>query len=87
MVKIGVAYGVSVIYDRKDSNLDIVKRGVESEGPTLFEVQLDPEQESEPRLRSRIDSDGKILTPSLEDMYPFLPPDELACNMLAEEDK
>jgi acetolactate synthase-1/2/3 large subunit len=87
MVKIGVAYGIPSFTIEKISDLDIVKRELESEGPTLFEVQLDPEQEFEPRLRSRIDSDGMILTPSLEDMYPFLPPDELSCNMLAEEDK
>ncbi len=35
-------------------------------------------QEFEPRLRSRILPDGKILTPNLEDMYPFLSPEELA---------
>jgi hypothetical protein len=31
--------------------------------------------------------DGKILTPNLEDMYPFLTAEELASNMLVEERK
>ena len=44
-------------------------------------------QEFEPRLRSRILPDGMIQTPNLEDMYPFLSPEELAENMLASEPK
>ena len=36
------------------------------------------EQEFEPRPKSKQLPDGKIVTPPLEDMYPFLDPDELA---------
>jgi acetolactate synthase-1/2/3 large subunit len=50
-------------------------------------VQFDVSQEFEPRLRSRIGEDGKIQTPNLEDMYPFLPPEELAENMLVRGKK
>jgi hypothetical protein len=28
--------------------------------------------------------DGKIVTPPLEDMYPFLDPDELASNIIKD---
>jgi acetolactate synthase-1/2/3 large subunit len=44
-------------------------------------------QEFEPRLRSRILPDGKIQTPNLEDMSPFLSPEELASNMLVSDKK
>ena len=71
----------------KVADLDIVRRELKSTGPTLFDVQLDPEQGFEPRLRSRILPDGKILTPNLEDMYPFLSPEELSSNMLIKDGK
>jgi len=87
MAKIGEAYGIPSYSIEKVADLDIVKRELESQGPVLFDVRVDPEQEFEPRLRSRIGEDGKILTPNLEDMYPFLSADELASNMLVTKDK
>lgn len=45
-------------------------------GPGLCVVPLDREQEFEPRLKSRM-VDGVIRTPELDDMYPFLPPEQL----------
>jgi acetolactate synthase I/II/III large subunit len=85
MARVGAAYGIPSFTIEKIADLEIVQRELESFGPTLFNVRLDPAQEFEPRLRSRILPDGKILTPNLEDMYPFLPPEELESNMLAED--
>jgi acetolactate synthase-1/2/3 large subunit len=87
MKRIGEAYGIPSFSITNIADLDIVRRELETDGPTLFDVALDPSQEFEPRLRSRILPDGKILTPNLEDMYPFLTPEELASNMLVEERK
>jgi acetolactate synthase I/II/III large subunit len=87
MKKIGDAYGIPSFTIESVADLDIVRRELEATGPTLFDVSLDPTQEFEPRLRSRILADGKILTPNLEDMYPFLTPEELASNMLVEDRK
>lgn len=47
------------------------------DGPAVCVAPLDLEQEFEPRLKSRM-SGGTITTPELDDMYPFLPPEELA---------
>ena len=52
------------------------------DGPGLCEVMLDEKQGFEPRMSSRQLDDGRIVTPPLEDMYPFLDRDELARNML-----
>jgi acetolactate synthase I/II/III large subunit len=87
MKRIGDAYGIPSFVIENVSDLDIIRRELQTDGPTLFDVSLDPSQEFEPRLRSRILPDGKILTPNLEDMYPFLTPEELASNMLVEEKK
>lgn len=51
-------------------------------GPGLCDVVLDGEQGFEPRMSSRQLEDGRIVTPPLEDMFPFLERDELARNML-----
>lgn len=87
MKKVGDAYGIPSFTIEKADDLKIVKRELASPGPTIFDVHLDPAQEFEPRLRSRILPDGKILTPNLEDMYPFLSEQELAENMLVGEDQ
>lgn len=85
MIKVGAAYGIPSFSVEKLGDLEMVKEEIAKPGPTLFDVQFDVAQEFEPRLRSRILPDGKIQTPNLEDMYPFLSPEELASNMLVSE--
>lgn len=51
-------------------------------GPCLCDVILDETQGFEPRMSSRKLDDGTIVTPPLEDMFPFLERDELASNMI-----
>ncbi len=51
-------------------------------GPLLCDVMLDETQGFEPRMSSRRLDDGSIVTPPLEDMFPFLDRDELASNMI-----
>lgn len=51
-------------------------------GPMLCDVILDGTQGFEPRMSSRRLEDGSIVTPPLEDMFPFLDRDELAANMI-----
>jgi acetolactate synthase-1/2/3 large subunit len=51
-------------------------------GPCLCDVILDETQGFEPRMSSRKLDDGTIVTPPLEDMFPFLDRNELASNMI-----
>jgi acetolactate synthase-1/2/3 large subunit len=85
MLKIGAAYGIPSFPVEKMGDLEMVKAELAKPGPSLFDVQFDVAQEFEPRLRSKIMPDGKIQTPNLEDMYPFLSPEELAENMLVSD--
>jgi len=87
MLKVGAAYGIPSFPVDKIGDLEMVKAELAKPGPSLFDVQFDVAQEFEPRLRSRIMPDGKIQTPNLEDMYPFLSPEELASNMLVPDKK
>lgn len=54
---------------------------LDAPGPALCEIMLDAKQEFEPRLKSRQLPDGTIVSPALEDMFPFLDPDELQSNL------
>jgi acetolactate synthase-1/2/3 large subunit len=86
MVKLGNAYGIPSFPITCLDDLALIQRELEKPGPTIFDVFLDVAQEFEPRLRSRILPDGKIQTPNLEDMYPFLTAEDLADNMLVKDD-
>jgi len=81
-VKVADAYGIPGIRIDRVSEMDRVRAALESTGPTLIEVMLDPQQEFEPRSRSKVLPDGTIVSPPLEDMYPFLSPEEMAENKI-----
>lgn len=59
-----------------------VKELMQNNEPALIEVMLDPEQHFSPKLASRKREDGSMVSPSLEDMAPFLDRDELARNVI-----
>ena len=52
------------------------------DGPVICDVILDPDQGFEPKLSSRVLPDGRMESPSLEDMAPFLSREELAENII-----
>jgi acetolactate synthase I/II/III large subunit len=51
------------------------------QGPAILEVMLDIKQTFSPKLASRKLPDGTMVSPSLEDMAPFLPRDEFEQNI------
>jgi len=83
-VKVAAAYGLNARRVSSAAEMDTVREALALPGPAVIEVMLDPAQEFEPRSRSKILPDGKIVSPPLEDMYPFLSPEELATNKIGE---
>jgi acetolactate synthase-1/2/3 large subunit len=84
MVKVACAYGIpSLRIDRQSQFLQI-DRALAADGPALIDVILDPAQEFEPRSKARQLPDGRIVSPNLEDMYPFLDETELMDNVIKE---
>jgi len=81
-VKIACAYGIPGVRVDRIEAMSRVREALDHPGPALVDVVLDPEQEFEPRSRAKQLPDGKIVSPPLEDMYPFLGPDELAANTI-----
>jgi acetolactate synthase-1/2/3 large subunit len=84
MVKVGCAYGIPSVRVDREAQLSQLDRALASEGPALVDVVLDPSQEFEPRSKARQLSDGRIVSPNLEDMYPFLDSDELKDNVILD---
>ena len=84
MVKVACAYGIPSIRIDRQSQLEQVDRALAAEGPALIDVVIDPNQEFEPRSKAKQLPDGRIVSPNLEDMYPFLGDSELMDNMIKD---
>ncbi len=75
--KIAGAYGIP--YVKIDCHEGIEEKAEEVlsiEGPVFCEVVLDPEQMFWPKISSKVLSDGRIVSPPIDDMFPFLPREE-----------
>lgn len=68
------AYGVRSASIRTEVDLVDLDRYLSEDGPLLLDVMVDPRQEFEPRIKSRVDEHGRFVTPELDDMHPFLDP-------------
>ncbi|GAA0731518.1 MULTISPECIES: thiamine pyrophosphate-binding protein [Sphingomonas] len=55
-----------------------IRATLDGEGAQLCEVMIDKRQEFAPKLSSRRLEDGTMVSPTLEDLSPFLPREELA---------
>jgi acetolactate synthase-1/2/3 large subunit len=84
MVKVACAYGIPSFRIDRQSQFSQIDRALAADGPALIDVVLDPTQEFEPRSKARQLPDGRIVSPNLEDMYPFLDETELMDNVIKE---
>lgn len=77
MQKIANAYGIPYvkIEDAKDIHPNIRKL-LDMDGPGFCEVILNPEQNFAPKLSSKVLPDGKIVSPEIDDMFPFISREE-----------
>lgn len=85
MVRLAEAYGIPARRISRNECGGEIESALITPGPYLCEVMLDPNQDFEPRLTSRILPDGRMVSSPLEDLYPFLEPEELRANMLVQE--
>jgi acetolactate synthase-1/2/3 large subunit len=87
IVKIAEAYGIPALrieYQNLDAGIQKV---LNSSGPMVCDVLLDPEQPFEPRVSARQLPSGQMVSSNLEDMSPFLDDQEFAENMLVPFDR
>jgi acetolactate synthase-1/2/3 large subunit len=82
-VSLAQAFGFDTIRcERVEDVPRCISAALNSNGPFLADVLLDPAQDFSPKLASRVLPNGAMASPALEDMAPFLPRDELTANML-----
>lgn len=84
-VKVGNAFGIETFRISKPEEIDsAVKKMLDSSTPMICEIAVEPNYIFTPKLSSRKLPDGTMVSPSLEDMYPFLPRDEFEQNMIKD---
>ena len=82
MEKLAAAYGYPYIRCTKNNELAAaVDAAMAQSGAVICEVFVDKEQAYEPKSSAKLLPDGKIVSPPLEDLAPFLPHEELIANM------
>jgi len=75
-----IAYAYNIPF-RKINSITNIKQQISEalavEGPVIIEAVIDSEQYFEPKLSAKRLPDGSMVSPSLEDMFPFLPEEEM----------
>ncbi len=82
--RLAAAFGI--VYSRCDSHAELtqaIDSALAANGPHLCEIMLDPAQPFSPRVSSKKLPDGRMISAPLDDMFPFLPRDELVNNTCA----
>lgn len=76
--KIAKAYGLKTAGIRCEKGMKKkLKEILAQPGAAVCEISMDPEQSLYPKVSSAAGPDGKIVSRPLEDMFPFLSPEEL----------
>ena len=77
--KLADAFGIGYFKVSTEKECDtVIKKALDSEGACICEVIVDPTQNFAPKSSSKILPDGRIVSPSLDDMAPFLDREEFS---------
>lgn len=83
--KLMYAYGIKYYRISDHESIKKVTAGFLAEdGPALCEVICDPAQNFEPKLSSKVMPDGSVVSPPIDDMFPFLSREEYMSNKIAD---
>jgi acetolactate synthase-1/2/3 large subunit len=84
-IKIAAAFGVPGRRAATHAEMEqAISATLNGEGAQMCELLLDVHQDFAPKLASRRLPDGTMVSPSLEDMAPFLSREELQSNMIGD---
>ena len=79
--KIAAAYGITFFkIDDLSQAESTAKKFLQTDGAALCEIVVDTAQNFEPKLSSKRLPDGSIVSPPIDDMFPFLPREEYERN-------
>jgi acetolactate synthase-1/2/3 large subunit len=75
--KVAEAYGIPAYTISSKSELSTVKNLMDRKGPLLLDIKVDSKQNFRPRMKARLDENGKFIPQFLDDMFPFLDASEV----------
>lgn len=82
-VKVGEAFGIKSCRLEKPEEIESTIREVlATDEPAICEIIVNPDYIFTPKLSSRQLPDGSMISPSLEDMFPFLSEEEMKNNTI-----
>lgn len=83
---VGTAFKISsyTVRNMDEWNSATVQNMLNNDQPVLINVMCDPNQVFAPKLAAKKLADGSMLAPSLENMSPFLPDEEMANNIIKD---
>jgi len=80
--KVAAAFGLGYVRAATHNELPgAIATALEAEGPVICELIVDEHVAFAPKLGAKAHPDGRITSPALEDLSPFLPREVLAANM------
>ncbi len=75
--KLADAFGIPYLTATAEGDADaVIAKALAGDGPCVCEIVVDHTQNFAPKSSSKVLPDGRIVSPSLDDMAPFLPRDE-----------
>ena len=82
-IKLGHAFGFKTFQLKKSEMMkDVIQEAIQTEGPVLCEVYIHPLQPNIPKLSFSLNPDGSLVSPPIEDLFPFLPREQLKQEMI-----
>ena len=83
--KIAKAYNIRSNKIVNNSGLQVgVMEALESDGPFICEVMINPEEQVTPKVKTVLGNNGKLISKPLEDLFPFLERFEFLENMIVK---
>jgi acetolactate synthase-1/2/3 large subunit len=81
--KVAAAFDLPYRQAAKEEDLDeAIRQTLDADGPAFCEIFIDENATFAPKLGAKSHPDGRITSPPLEDLSPFLDREELKANML-----
>lgn len=83
LVRVAEAFGIAASRIERLDDLDqAINDALNSPGPALVNIVMDPAQAFVPKVIAEKLPDGRLISKPLEDMFPFLSREELAENLI-----
>ena len=83
--KIANAYGIASNIIATHDSLEVgVREALNSSGPFICEVMINPGEQVAPKVKSMLGANGKMISKPLEDLAPFLERSEFLENMIVK---